>query len=100
MEAAESGGDSPTPAPGRFPTPDEWTFLLHLCTGPFDDDQAAVNALSTSPIQELASERAEVALRGLTSLGLAEAGALTAAGERALLGGPYSAYADAIRRRP
>ena len=99
VETAESGSDPPISAPQRIPTPDEWTFLLHLCTGPFDDDPDAVDALSTSPIQELASERAEVALRGLISLGLAEAGALTAAGERALHGGPYSAYADALRRR-
>ncbi len=100
VKTADSRRDSPSPAPVRMPTPDEWTFLLHLCTGPFDDDQTAVKALSMSPIQALANEHAKVALRGLTSLGLAEAGALTTAGERALLGGPYSAFADAIRRRP
>ncbi len=80
-------------------TPDEWAFLLHLCTGPFIDDRAAVGALLTSPIQDLGSERAEVALRGLRSLGLAAAGALTAEGERALLAGPYSAYAERLRRQ-
>lgn len=83
----------------RAPTAHEWTLLLHLCTGPFMDADTALKALSRSSIHSLPPVHATPALATLTKLGLAEAGGLTAGGERLLLEGPYAAYARALRRR-
>lgn len=89
---------SPAPAE-RVPTRDEWTVLLHLCTGPFPTAEAALEALARSAIHTLPAESAATAMEGLAELRFAESGGLTASGERALLVGPYAAYARALRRR-
>ncbi len=91
--------ESGTRPPERAPTQDEWAVLLHLCTGPFDDDDSAMRELSRSTVHDLTKECAAEALHGLREQGLAEAGAPTAAGEQALLAGPYSAFARALRRQ-
>ena len=91
------GLDSPTKTQ-RAPSQDEWTLLLHLCTGPFPTEQTALDALAQSAIHRLPRESAVAAMKGLSELQLAESGALTDLGERTLLGGPYAAYAEALRR--
>ncbi len=101
-EAPESVANDHEALPGpaeRVPTRDEWTLLLHLCTGPFADEKAALNALSRSTIHTLPAECATAAMGGLTELRFAELGCLTPSGERALLDGPYAAYARALWRR-
>ena len=101
-KAPESVANDQEALPGpaeRVPTRDEWTLLLHLCTGPFSDAEAALTALSRSTIHTLPAECATAAMQGLTELRFAESGGLTASGERALLDGPYAAYARALRRR-
>lgn len=85
--------------PERAPTQDEWTMLLHLCTGPFPTNEAALEALARSNIHTLPAESAAIAINGLAELQFVESGNLTGSGERALLAGPYSAYARALRRR-
>jgi len=81
------------------PTADEWTMLLHLCTGPFADRAAALDALARSSIHRLHGRQAASALDSLTLHGLVEAGGLNSQGEQVVLGGPYAAYARALRRR-
>lgn len=98
-DPALTNQDAPTKPVERVPTRDEWTLLLHLCTGPFPTEGAVVEALARSAIHTLPEETATAAMQGLKELGLAESGALTARGERTLLKGPYAAYAQALRRR-
>jgi|GEM_PF-720028 len=83
----------------RNPTPDEWAFLLHLCTGPFENEESALSALARSAVHQFAPGCAREALRDLVDLGYATNGNLTAKGERVLLDGPYAAYARALRRQ-
>jgi len=97
VEGEDEGGDgSPT---SRVPSPDEWTLLLHLCTGPFEGSEASLKALGRSVIHHLPAECTRTAMEGLMELGLMEEGNLTAEGERTLLEGPYANYARALRRR-
>ena len=90
------GAASPTE---RAPTPDEWTVLLHLCTGPFENEAAAAEALAGSALHHIPKERAGAALRGIVDLGYAKDGALTNRGGRALLDSPYAAFVRALRRQ-
>lgn len=85
-------------APQRLPTDDEWALLLHLCTGPFESESTALVALSGSAVHALRGDRAERALQGVITLGFVKCGSLTATGEKALLDGPYAAYARGLRR--
>lgn len=94
---ATDPGASPGPAE-RVPTRDEWTLLLHLCTGPFPTAEAALEALARSAIHTLHADSATTAMEDLAELRFAESGRLTARGERALLAGPYAAYARALIR--
>lgn len=91
-------GDVPT-APSRDLTPDEWTVLLHLCTGPYGSAREALKALETSTVHDLPARRAELALDGLVEIGLVVGGALTSTGEEHLKAGPYAPYAQALRRK-
>lgn len=80
------------------PGPDEWTMLLHLCTGPFGSSSIALSELHRSVVLRLDSSLAEAALERLTGAGWASAGTLTAAGERALAGSPFAHYARTLRK--
>ena len=98
-QEASSPGETSTSRIVRTPTPDEWTFLLHLCTGLFDSEDAAVKALAHSTVHRLSEERAVAAQRGLVDLGYAKDGALTSEGDQALLGSPYATFSRALRRQ-
>lgn len=80
------------------PGPDDWTVLLHLCTGSFSDAPAALAALEQSNIHRIEGTRAARALERLAAAGLVDAGVLTAAGEGALRASPFAAHARALRR--
>jgi hypothetical protein len=85
-------------AAGYAPTADEWTLLLHLCTGPYANDAAAFDALARSAVHRLAPDAATSAHISLSAAGLVDGGSLTQAGDHALLDGPYAPYARALRR--
>lgn len=80
-------------------TRDEWAVLLHLCTGPYTTEQAALESLAASTVHILSQDRAIEALRGLLEQGYAEHGALTDAGLEVLTNSPYAVYAGALRRQ-
>jgi hypothetical protein len=88
-----------TAAPSRDLTADEWTFLLHLCTGPYASAREALQVLADSTFHDLPAPRAELALKALTEQGLVDGGALTPKGEEHLKVGPYAVYARALRRK-
>jgi hypothetical protein len=79
--------------------PNEWTVLLHLCTGPFESDRSALKALAESSIFRIEERNAAETLRELDNLGLASKGELTARGIELLRRGPYAVYADNLRRQ-
>jgi hypothetical protein len=90
---------SPAPVSSPFsPGPDDWTLLLHLCTGPFPDPATALAALERSNVHSIEGPRATRALQRLIAAGLVEGGALNAAGEGALRASPFAAHARALRR--
>lgn len=95
---ATAPNDSVRAQPFRDLSADEWTVLLHLCAGPYAGAREALRALEASRIHYLPAQRAELALNGLTELGLVAGGALTSAGEQHLKTGPYAPYAEALRR--
>jgi hypothetical protein len=89
----------PASGPTNFsPGPDDWTLLLHLCTGPFVDAEGALAALAGSSIHRLDHERASQAFGRCHIAGFVSGGSLTQAGEALLLAGPFSAHTRALRR--
>lgn len=87
------------PAASSFaPGPDEWTVLLHLCTGPFESPVIALRELHRSVVLRLDPSSAQAALERLIGAGWANAGALAPAGEQALADSPYAHYARTLRR--
>ena len=92
--------NEPVPREGlRELRPVEWTLLLHLCAGPFADDERALAALEQSPIHRLGPSEARGALAELRSLGLASGGALTQHGAEIVMASPYAPFARVIRRQ-
>jgi len=88
-------------APPTFqPRPPDWTVLLHLCTGPYADDAAALDALAASALFRLDAKAARAALSRLEAAGWAEGGGINEAGHEALSRGPFSAQARALARMP
>lgn len=95
--SARSSGEPPVP--DRFePTAQDWTLLLHLCSGPFADGPDALDALAASTVFRLDAASAGAAMQRLTAAGWVEGGRLTDAGGQALAAGPYSLQARALTR--
>jgi hypothetical protein len=76
---------------------DDWTLLLHLCRGPFDDAPAALRAFTSSGIQRLRADDAAAVLRSLELRGLIEGGQLTDLAGDLLDDSPYAVYATELR---
>lgn len=83
----------------RTLTQEEWTMLLHLCTGIYDSTDSALSALELSTLHRLDPEHARSALEALEGMGLILKGILTERGRITLLEGPYAAYARALWRQ-
>ncbi len=79
------------------PAPQDWTMLLHLCSGPYGSNDEARLALTSSPWLRLGDRAAEAALARLVSAGLVVEGALTPGGEQRLQEGPFALHARTIR---
>lgn len=91
--------DPPVPdTEGFLPCPDDWTLLLHLCTGPFTSEREALHALESSSVLRLDGARAEAALARLTRAGWVQGGSLKEPGSRALSESRYASHAAALRR--
>jgi hypothetical protein len=99
---AQAGAPRPAteaPVTAAFrPGPDDWTLLLHLCTGPFSDGGAALAALAGSPVLRVGGPAALVALDRIQAAGWAKDGALTEEGRAALQGSPYALHARELAR--
>lgn len=99
---AHAGAPRPateTPVTAAFqPGPDDWTLLLHLCTGPFSDGEAALAALARSQVFRVDGRAALVALDRVQAAGWAKGGALTEAGRAALAASPYALHARDLAR--
>lgn len=78
---------------------DEWTMMLHLCTGPYPTAKDVLLALEKSQVHRLESASAEEALSELTGLGLVASGSLTERGQDLLLGSRYATFARALWRQ-
>jgi hypothetical protein len=104
LDAAVALSGTPRPAqeltvPTTFqPAPTDWTVLLHLCTGPYPNESAALEALAASRLLRIDASLAAVALGRIQSAGWALGGALTEAGRHALSTGPYSIHARELMR--
>jgi hypothetical protein len=87
------------PVPEAFqPTPHDWTLLLHLCTGPFSDGDAALAALARSQVFRVDGRAAGTALDRLQATGWAKGGVLTEEGRAALAASPYAFHARDLAR--
>lgn len=98
-QAGAPRGATEAPVLAAFqPEPDDWTLLLHLCTGPFSTDDAALAALAGSPVFRVDGRSARAALDRIQAAGWAKDGALTAEGGDALAASPYALHARALAR--
>ncbi|MBL9106387.1 MAG: hypothetical protein JNL82_36025 [Myxococcales bacterium] len=87
------------PVPEAFqPSLDDWTLLLHLCTGPYVDGRAALAALANSDVFRVDGPTAAAALARVQSAGWAKGGALTNEGRQALVASPYALHARDLSR--
>lgn len=89
----------PGPAADFRPAPHDWTVLLQLCAGPYEDGTAALTALAASRVFRIDAAEAAAALGRLQAAGWAQDGTITEAGRAALRAGPYRDHARAIERR-
>jgi hypothetical protein len=78
---------------------EEWTMMLHLCTGSYASDEDALLALEKSQLHQLEPTSAKQALEELEGLGLVAAGSLTGQGKELLLGSRYATFARALWRQ-
>ena len=73
-----------------------YTVLLHLISGRFGSNDAALAALGTSPFLQLKAEEAAIRLNDLIHEGMAENGRLTEQGREALRRSHYEAFASEL----
>ena len=97
-EAGTADVASPTGTAAFEPDPRDWSVLLHLCTGPYANTAAVLQALERSVLFAVPSAEARHAAQRLEAAGWVEGGALTAAGRAALQASPHAVYANALSR--
>lgn len=76
--------------------PNHYALLLHLLGGRFENQEAALAKLGTSPIFKLDAEESAARLAELVRQNLAEGGRVTEQGREALRRSPYEAFASAL----
>ncbi len=88
------------PSPTTEPTTEQWPLLLFLCTGPYPNGVAALDAFDASTtFTHLERSVAASMLDVLRRSGWVEGGALTPAGARLLDRSPLAAYARDLRKK-
>lgn len=97
-EAGTAEVASPMGTAAFEPGPQDWSVLLHLCTGPYANAAAALQALDRSALFAVPPTKARDAVQRLEEAGWVEGGALTAVGRAALQASPHAAYANALSR--
>lgn len=100
--AAEAGSpralEEPRSEAALRPSSDDWTLLLHLCTGPYGDGRTALETLAASAVFRIGTDAATRALGRAQSAGWAKGGALTDTGRQLLAAGPYALHARDLTR--
>lgn len=76
--------------------PEHYTVLLHLISGPFANESAALAALHNSSIFDIDTDRARVCLQEAQEYGLAMGGQLTESGRNILQSSPYQFYINSL----
>lgn len=76
--------------------PEHYTVLLHLISGPFANELAALAALHNSSIFAIDPDRARVCLQEAQEHGLAIGGQLTESGRNILQRSPYRVYINSL----
>lgn len=79
-------------------TPDHFALMIHLLSGAFSTEEAAIASLSTSRIFAIDPEHARQRLAELVAQGIASGSRLTEAGMEALQASPYAPYAEEVMR--
>ena len=76
--------------------PEHYTVLLHLVSGPFANELAALAALCNSSIFTIDTDKARVCLQEAQEYGLAMGGQLTESGRNILQSSPYRVYINSL----
>jgi hypothetical protein len=76
--------------------PEHYTVLLHLVSGSFANESAALAALHHSSIFAIDTDRARICLREVQEYGLAIGGRLTESGRTILQRSPYGVYINSL----
>jgi len=96
-ETSETEPDGPDSF-GINPQPEDWPLLVHLASGDYPSQAAALEALENLPVLAIDLDLAKERIHEMTQAGWIQAGQLTATGEEILKRSPFAIHAREMRK--